>query len=117
MNDDAPDWQRWPAHDVHRRLRVACGRVLLMFARRGCGTCRVAEARLPTLARGRIDTLVYLDADDCGGLLREFEVFHLPAMFLYRDGVFHAPLSTSLQPEAFAAAIDSAYAAAAQDAP
>ena len=83
----------------------------------GCGTCRVAEARLPTLARGRIDTLVYLDADDCGGLLREFEVFHLPAMFLYRDGVFHAPLSTSLQPEAFAAAIDSAYAAAAQDAP
>lgn len=114
---DALGWQRWREPQVHRALRGSSGRLLLMFGRRGCGTCRVAEARVPALARGRVDALVYLDADDCGGLLREFEVFHLPAMFLFRDGAFHAPLDAPLQADAFAAAVDGAYAAAAQEAP
>lgn len=113
----APSWQRWREPQVHRALRGSSGRLLLMFGRRGCGTCRLAEARVPALACSRVDALVYLDADDCGGLLREFGVFHLPAMFLFRDGTFHAPLEAPLQPDVFAAAIDAAYAAAAQEAP
>ncbi len=88
-----------------------------MFGSRACGACRYAEARLPLLARGVIDTLVYVNAAECPGLVREFDVFHLPAMFLYRDGQFHAPLDAALTPETWAAAVEAALAGLPREAP
>lgn len=110
-------WERWREPEFHRALRATTGRLLLMFGRHGCGACRHAYARLPTLSHGAVDRLVHLDADDCGGLLREFEVFHLPALFLFCDGRFHARLSAALCMPQFALAVASAYAAPAQEAP
>ena len=88
-----------------------------MFGRQGCGACRQAYLRVPALAAGEVDRLVHLDADVCGGLLREFEVFHLPALFLFRAGHFHAPLHAALAAPGFARAIACAYAAPAREAP
>jgi hypothetical protein len=110
-------WEHWREADVHRALQESTGRLLLMFGRRGCGACRLAYARIPPLAAGAVDRLVHLDADDCGGLLREFEVFHLPALFLFRAGQFQAPLHASLAAPDFGQAIACAYAAPAQEAP
>lgn len=110
-------WEHWREADVHRALQDSTGRLLLMFGRHGCGACRQAYLRVPPLAAGAVDRLVYLDADDCGGLLREFEVFHLPALFLFRAGHFHAPLHAALAAPDFGRAIACAYAAAAQEAP
>lgn len=110
-------WAHWREADVHRALQDSTGRLLLMFGRPGCGACRQAYARVPLLAAGAVDRLVHLDADDCGGLLREFEVFHLPALFLFRAGHFHAPLHAALAAPGFAQAIERAYAAPSQEAP
>jgi thioredoxin 1 len=110
-------WEHWREADVHRALQDSAGRLLLMFGRHGCGSCRQAYARVPLLAIGAVDRLVHLDADHCGGLLREFEVFHLPALFLFRAGRFHAPLHAALAEPGFAQVIERVLAAPAQEAP
>lgn len=88
-----------------------------MIGRAGCGTCRAAQARIPGLATGEVDALLYLDADENGALVREYEVFHLPALFLFSDGAFHGALHAPLVAPQFAEAIRSVYAAPAQEAP
>ena len=112
-----PSWRSWSAPELHRRLAASQGRVLVMFGRAGCGACRAALARVPALAAGAVDAVVHVDADTSAGLLREFDVFHLPALFLYRDGTFHAPLAAALTAPGFARAVGAAFAAPAQDPP
>ena len=36
-----------------------------------------------------------VDAQRDMALTRELEIFHLPALFLYRDGHFHAPVQSN----------------------
>lgn len=103
--------------DLPRRLRAGRERLLLMIGRAGCGACRVAHARVPALAAGRVDALLYADADENTALVREYEVFHLPALFLFRDGIFHGVLEAPLTAPQFAEAIEAVLAAPAQDAP
>jgi thioredoxin 1 len=112
-----PGWRSWREPDVHRGLRSSTGRLLLMFGRRGCGTCRAALDRVPLLAAGHVDRFVYLDAEECAGLLREFEVFHLPALFLFAEGRFHATLEAPLIGPDFGQAIERTFASPAQEPP
>lgn len=101
----------------HRRLATAAGVSLVMFGRRSCGNCRVAESRLPSWLPGVVDHLFKIDVDISAGLTREFEVFHLPALFLFKDGQFHAALHSPLTATALATAIHVLIAAPAQEAP
>ena len=39
---------------------------------------------------------VGVDAGENGGLVERYEVFHLPAMFVTRDGAFFGPVQASL---------------------
>jgi thioredoxin-like negative regulator of GroEL len=110
-------WEQWAEPGFHRTLEASRGRLLLALGREGCGACRAARARIPDLAVGAVDRLAYLDAESCAGLVREFEVFHLPAMFLFRDGRFHAPLAAPLTAPQFAAAVEAAFAAPPEEAP
>lgn len=110
------DWQRWSEPEVHRALGACRGRLLLMFGERACGTCRAALTRIPPLVDRHVGALVYLDAGECGGLLREFDVFHLPALFLYLDGEYHAKLEAPLD-DRLGSAIERAFAADPQEAP
>lgn len=113
----SPGWVEWLPGEVPHRLAASRGRTLLMFGSDGCGTCRAARTRVPALATGRIDTLVYLDAERAAGLVREFEVFHLPALLLFLEGAFHGALEAPLSAPAFAAALEAVYAAPAAEAP
>jgi thioredoxin 1 len=110
-------WQPLAGPALHRLIDALPGRVLLMFGSRACGTCRAALARVPSLAEGHVDTLVYVDAEECAALVREYEVFHLPALFLFRAGRYHAALQAPLAPNEFGRAVDEALAAPAQEAP
>jgi hypothetical protein len=110
-------WQRLAGPAVHRLIDASAGRVLLMFGSRACGTCRAAQARVPSLAAGHVDALLYVDAEECAALVREYEVFHLPSMFLFRAGRYHAALHAPLVPVEFGRAVDAALAGPAQEAP
>ncbi|ARP87022.1 thioredoxin family protein [Bordetella genomosp. 9] len=79
-----------------RFLLDAPGLSLVVFHSRTCPNCRLARERLPDMALS-VHRLCWVDAGDNGGLVQRYEVFHLPAMFLVRDGAFYGPVQASLQ--------------------
>lgn len=102
----------------HHRLAQTRGPALVIFTGAGCSSCRAwkillagHQARHPELA------LFEVDAGLAQALAREFNVFHLPALFLYRDGHYHGPLACEARPDRLETALAAALAAPAQDAP
>lgn len=76
-------------------LLDAPGTSLLIFTSVGCASCRVARRELPRLGLS-VDRLCWIDAGDNFGAVQRYEVFHLPAMFVVRDGQFHGVLHARL---------------------
>jgi thioredoxin 1 len=100
----------------HRRLAATPGLALVLFGSSGCGACRVAEARLPAAVPSGA-TLFKVDVQRATALARAFAVFHLPDLFLYRDGHFHARLRCEISAPALAAALGEALALPAEEEP
>lgn len=100
----------------HPRLAATPGVALVLFTSPTCGTCRVVERRLPEAAPARA-ALFKVDVQRATALARAFEVFHLPGLFLYRDGHFHARLDCEVSAPALAAALDRALASPPQEEP
>lgn len=106
------------AGDFHHRLAETPGISLVLFTGPACGACK----RLKQLLDGHPDLFadIHLFEVDAGrdmALTREFGVFHLPAMFLFRAGDYHCALHSEAQPERLRAAIDAALARPAEEAP
>lgn len=104
------------AHDYHHRLAATPGLGLVLFSSPECGTCRRIEALLPDAAPAHA-RLYKVDVQRDAALARAFDIFHLPDLFLYRDGHFHARLDSVVTPVALGRAIDAALAAPAQEEP
>jgi len=104
--------------EFHHVLEARRGVSLVIFTGPACGACRALKRALAEAAERFADLHLYeVDAQAERGLVEEFEVFHLPALFLYRDGRFHSPVHAESTPERLRAAIDTALAAPAQEAP
>lgn len=104
--------------DFHPTIELTRGVCLVFFSGPHCGACRLLQTLLE--AEGYhlgLDTVVKIDAHRNAGLAREFDVFHLPALFLYRDGQYHAAIHAALSVPALRTAINAACQAAAQEAP
>jgi len=102
----------------HHRLASTRGPALVMFTSIGCGSCRVWKQLLGAYHAQHPELALFeVDAGHAQALAREFSVFHLPALFLYRDGHFHCALQSEARPEKLRAAILAALAAPAQEAP
>lgn len=102
--------------NLHHRLAEVAGASLVLFTSPSCGTCRVVERLLPQAAPREVG-LFRVDAQQAQALARAYEVFHLPALFLFMDGWFHARLDTQVTPVALARAIQSALADPPQEEP
>jgi hypothetical protein len=79
-----------------RFLLDAPGLSLVLFHSRTCGNCKLAREQLPQMDLP-IERLCWIDAGDNGGLVQRYEVFHLPAMFVVRDGTFYGAVQATLQ--------------------
>ncbi|MBD9484151.1 thioredoxin family protein [Pseudomonas sp. PDM14] len=90
--------------DAERRLLELPGTSLLVFTSTGCASCRWARRELSGMALP-VDRLCWVDAGRNGGLVQRYEVFHLPSLFLVRDGLFHGAVHSRLSPPLLAAAI------------
>lgn len=102
----------------HSRIARTRGLAVVMFTAPGCGACRRALAQLPLLAAETgIEHLFLVDVEVSTGVAREFEIFHLPALMLFRDGLYHAKIDTELTSARFRDAIRKALAAPAEEAP
>lgn len=117
METNLRSWRPLTEFDFHHTLMAQPGTALVLFGQPGCGTCRVAKARLPALLPPIVDALFEVDVAVSTALANEFELFHLPALALYQNGTFHAWVNTPLERNSLATAIHKALLAAPEDAP
>jgi len=81
--------------DADQRLLAMSGVSLVIFTSVGCASCRFARAQLPKLYLA-VDRLCWIDAGNNGGLVERYQVFHLPSLFVVRDGEFFGALQSRL---------------------
>jgi hypothetical protein len=93
--------------DADRRLLELPGRSLLIFTSIGCASCRWARCELPGMHLP-VDRLCWVDAGNNGGLVQRYGVFHLPSLFLVRDGQFFGSLQSPLQATGLSAVLEQA---------
>ncbi|MGF6691442.1 hypothetical protein M2318_001502 [Metapseudomonas resinovorans] len=102
--------------DADHRLLDFPGTSLVIFTSPGCASCRWARQNLPGAALP-VDRLCWIDAGNNGGLVQRYEVFHLPALFVVRNGQFHGALHSSLRREDLIHALGRALARPAEELP
>lgn len=102
--------------DIDRQLLTLRGTTLLVVVSTGCASCRYARQRLPAMSLP-VDHLAWVDAGDSPGMVQRYEVFHLPALFIVRDGNFHGALSCRLSAPEMSKAVNEALARAAEELP
>lgn len=81
--------------DIDQQLLQLPGTSLLIFTSVGCASCRYARQTLAGLNLP-LARLCWIDAEENGGAVARYEVFHLPAVFVVRDGQFHGALRAPL---------------------
>ena len=89
----------------------------MLFSAPHCGACRAWKRLLPEALAGVADAFYEVDVSEATGVARYFGIFHLPTLYLYRDGQFHAELQCEARREAIQQAVLSLLAAPAQDEP
>ncbi|WP_445939816.1 thioredoxin [Pseudomonas sp.] len=102
--------------DADRHLLDLPGTSLLIFTSIGCASCRWARRELPKLPLP-IQRLAWVDAANSGGLVTRYEVFHLPALFVVRDGQFYGALQSRLHTAELIQALDTALSRPAEELP
>lgn len=102
--------------DAGHRLLELTGVSLLVFTSIGCASCRWARCELPGMALP-VERLCWVDAGDNGGLVERYGVFHLPALFVIRDGQFFGALQARLERASLVSALDAALAGPAEELP
>lgn len=102
--------------DADQRLLAMTGLSLVIFTSVGCSSCRFAREQLPLLDLG-VDRLCWIDAGNNGGLVERYQVFHLPALFVVRDGEFFGALHSRLTGTELKRAIRQALSRTAEELP
>lgn len=102
--------------DADQQLLALPGISLIVFTSIGCASCRWARRHLSQMPLG-VDRLCWIDAGNSGGLVQRYEVFHLPALFVVRDGQFLGALRSTLQGEDLNRNLDDALARQAEELP
>ncbi len=102
--------------DADQRLLAMSGVSLVIFTSVGCASCRYAREVFPGLELA-VDRVCWIDAGDNGGLVERYQVFHLPALFVVRDGEFFGAVHTRLNATELNAAVAQALGRVAEELP
>lgn len=89
----------------------------MLFTSPHCGTCRAWKRLLPAALNGVANQYFEVDVAEATGIARYYGLFHLPAIYLYRAGHFHAELQCAAAVPAIRASAVSLLAAPGQDEP
>ncbi len=76
----------------HARLAASSGLAVVLFSAPHCGACRSWKQLLPAALSDQASVFYEVDVSEATGVARYFGIFHLPTVYLYRDGQFHAEL-------------------------
>lgn len=99
-------------------LHVSKGVSLVIFTSAGCASCRAWKQVLQNYLQTEPELVVFeVDAHESMALANEYEIFHLPALFLFRDGQYHCELNCEANIERIRKAIGLALRQPAQEEP
>ena len=105
-------------HEFYSTLGETAGPSIVFFTKPGCSSCNLWKRLLGEFLQLRDDIQIFeVDAEQNMALNHEYELFHLPALFLFVNGEFHCELQAEARLPNLVAAIDAALAAPAEDAP
>jgi len=112
-----PAFSRLAEGDFHARLAATSGIAVVLFSAPHCGACRAWKRLLPDALPGPTHALFEVDVSEATGVARYFDIFHLPTVYLYRDGRFHAELQCEARQAVIHETARQLLAAPAQDEP
>lgn len=99
-------------------LHAGRGPSLVIFTSTGCASCRAWKELLKEYPAINPDIVIYeVDAHESMALANEYEIFHLPALFLFKDGEFHCQLNCEANRDKLHQAIQQALREPAQEEP
>ena len=107
-------------------LEVSKGLTLVFFTGPHCASCHHLKNLLNVeysqfekhFSNLNTDFAAYeIKADKAAALVNEFGVFHLPSMYLYKEGQFHCELQSEAIPSKLIEAIDQALTKPAEEEP
>jgi thioredoxin-like negative regulator of GroEL len=108
--------------NFHTVLSEAAGISLVFFSGPHCSSCHHLKHLLNT--EFQQFTGYFLDfsafeikADKAAALVNEFGVFHLPSVYIYRDGEYHCELQAESVPSKIIEAIEAALLKPAEEEP
>lgn len=106
----------------HSSIAESKGITLVFFTGPHCASCHhlktLFNREYSQFAQALADFLVYeIKADKAAALVNEFSVYHLPTMFLYRNGEFHCELQAEAIPSKIIEAIKIALEKPAEEEP
>jgi len=102
--------------NIDQQLLGLPGASLLVFTSVGCSSCRWARQQLPGWNLP-VDRVCWVDAGHNGGAVERYQIFHLPALFVVREGQFHGQLQTRLTAVDLTDAINQAFTRSPEDLP
>ncbi len=118
MNAPNPTrFERLAEGEFHTRLAATSGVAVVLFSAPHCGACRTWKHLLPTALADQARTFYEVEVSEATGVARYFDIFHLPTIYLYRDGQFHAELQCEARLDAVQRAAHTLLAALPQDEP
>ncbi len=108
--------------NFHQTIAQLSGLALVFFTGPHCASChhlrdlftRDGEAIKDHFKKFHV---FEIKADKAAALVHEFNVFHLPTLFLYKDGQFHCELQTLAHPTKIIEAIEKALLMPAEEEP
>lgn len=104
--------------DFHHTLEARKGRSIVFFSSSSCRSCAFWKQLLVTYKERHPEMEVYeVDAKRDQALAEEFGLFHLPALYLYSDGAYHAELQCEADLKKLELAVDTALRNPAQEVP
>ena len=103
--------------DFHARLAASSNVAVVLFSAPHCSACRSWKQLLPQALADLAGAFYEVDVSEATGVARCFDIFHLPTIYLYRDGRFHAELQCEARREAIRHTTQHLLAASAQDEP
>lgn len=102
----------------HHVLAETQGLALVFYTGPDCGACHHLRNVFNEYLKQYDDLSVYeVDAVASSALINEFNIFHLPSMFLYKDGKYHCEFHSEAMPVKIRSAIEQAILLEAEDEP
>ncbi len=104
--------------EFHQTLESTAGNAIVFFSSKECMSCRYWDKVLEQFGKQRPDILIFkIDAGLDQALTEEFDVFHLPSLFLYHNGKYHSALQSEANIEALENSIKQSLASPAEEMP